>query len=873
MDIILGHQNHDFDCVASMVAAKRLYPDARIFLQPTAEGGVLEFLNLYRDYFSFFRFSQYREEDIDNLIVVDTNKAERLGPYEKLLEGAENIIVFDHHPPDDSTIDTDEYYYDEAGALITVMVNRVREKEIVPTPFEATLFMLGLHQETGGLQFGTTGASDYEVGRYLLENGADLDLVQNFCNRQLNEEQRELFNELLSGSRHLSINNVPVTVAVARRDEYIPELALLAHKLRDVENINLLFLLVKMGNRIQLVIRNRYEYVDAGAIAGQFGGGGHKRAASATLSGITLEEAQDAIIDLLKKKLKPEVTAADIMTSPVHSVRQDLPIKEAHKIMLRLGHHGLPITDDADQLVGVITRSDVDKAIHHDLTHAPVKGFMSSDVITISADTGLQQIQNTLMENQVGRLPVVTDDRLVGIVTRTDLIRVLHERYQPTPEEQFKSSPAYSSVREPDNVEHLLREILSKKWFRRLRSWGELCAKLDDSLFLVGGCVRDILMEEKTKDFDFVVENDGIKFARELAGKEGGSISVHEKFKTAVVTLKDGNRIDIATARSEYYSHPAALPRVNVDHASVYQDLQRRDFTINAMAINLLPAHFGELLDFYSGRRDIEEGRVRVLHPTSFLDDPTRIFRAVRFAARFNFKIANPTKFQLNQALQGSPFQAVSGDRLREELNHVFLESDPWSGVSLLFEHKILQALESQLKPLPEMEDWFSEAQELIAKYQPSYPQMVYYCLLFDPLDRDKSLSLSRRLTFRQDHIDIIEKYKAFDDLREELMWATKKSRIYQLVDRVSLTESILALMAREEGKNRKKLAEYLEKLQQQKPLVTGEKLIELGLEPGPELGDLLEKLFLWQLDMDDPAEGKLLDRLKKEQSELKLDL
>ncbi|MFP4687635.1 MAG: CBS domain-containing protein [bacterium] len=869
MDIIIGHQNHDFDCVASMVAAKRLYPEGRIFLQPTAEGGVLEFLNLYRDYFSFFRFSQYRDEKIKKLIIVDTNKKERLGPYEKTLARAEEIIVYDHHPPGEATIDADEYYYDEAGALITVMVNKLRKKNIIPTPFEATLFMLGVHQETGNLQFGTTAAADYEVGCFLMENGADLDIVQNFCNRKLNAEQRELFNDILSGSHQFSINNIPVTIASASRDEYVPELALLAHKLRDVENINLLFLLVKMGNRIQLVIRNRYQHVDAGAIAGQFGGGGHKRAASATLSGVTLSEAQEAIIDLLKNKLKPEITAADIMSSPVHSVRQDLPVEEAHKIMLRLGHHGLPITDSDDRLVGIITRSDVDKAIHHSLTHAPVKGFMSPEVTTVSPETGLQQIQNILMENQIGRLPVVAGERLVGIVTRTDIIRVLHERYQPSREEQFRSSPAYSSIREPDNVEYLLKEILSEKWYRRLREWGKLSGRIGDSVFLVGGCVRDILMEEETRDFDFVVEKDGIGFARALVEKEGGSLSVHEKFKTAVVTLEDGCKLDIATARSEYYSHPAALPRVDIDHASVYQDLQRRDFTINAMAINLLPDHFGDLLDFYGGRRDIEEGRIRVLHTTSFLDDPTRIFRAVRFAARFNFKIARSTEFQLNQALPGSPFQSVSGDRLREELNQLFLEADPWFGVKKLFEYNVLQVLEPELELLEEMKEWFGRARELIKRYNPALPQMLYYCLLFEPLKLEKAVSLARRLTFRQDSMEILEKYKEFDNFRDELLWASKDSRIYELADRISLTESILALMAREPEKNREKLRRYLEELQKIEPVIDGKQLIKLGMKPGPELGYALEKMFMYQLDMENPTPEKLLDRLKTEEPQL----
>ncbi len=760
MDIILGHQNHDFDCVASMVAAKKLYPEAKIFLQPTAEGGVLEFLNLYRNHFSFFKYSEYRGQDIDKLIVVDTNKLDRLGPYAKLVERAGRVIVYDHHPAENATIEADEYYSDEAGALITIFVEKIRQNRLTPTDFEANLFMLGLHQETGGLQFGTTGPRDYEAGRFLPESGADLDLVQNFCYRRLTEEQKTLFRELLDNSRNISINNVPVTISTARREEYIPEIALLAHKLRDTENANLLCLLVQMGTRIQLVIRNRYQHVDGGAIADQFGGGGHKRAASATLSGVTLEEAREALLNHLQEKIKPELVARDIMTSPVHSIRPDLPVTEAHEIMLRLGHHGLPITDQNNKLVGIITRSDVDKAIDHELTHAPVKGFMTPDVITIKPELGLQEIQNAMMSNQIGRLPVVEEDRLVGIVTRTDLIRVLHERHQPSRQEQFQQPPAFSSIRDPDNIESLLKQVLEQKWLRRMKDWGELCGRMEDTLFLVGGCVRDILMEESTKDFDFVVENDGIKFARRLADETGGEVAVHRKFGTAIVTLPGGDKVDIATARSEYYSHPAALPRVELEHASVYQDLQRRDFTINAMAVNLSPGSFGDLLDFYGGRQDIEEGKIKIIYATSFLDDPTRIFRAIRFASRFDFEIGKRTDFQLRQAVEGRPFEPVSGDRLRDELFMIFQENDPWKIVDQLFQYGVLKALHPRIRRAGQMDEWFAEAALLIEQYKPERPEMVYLCLLVDSLKKEEARRFGQRLTLSRTNLEIIRNYQ-----------------------------------------------------------------------------------------------------------------
>ncbi|MFB6345487.1 MAG: bifunctional oligoribonuclease/PAP phosphatase NrnA, partial [bacterium] len=271
MKIIVGHQNLDFDCVSSMVAVQKLHTDATIFLQATAEGNVLEYLNLYRHHFSFERESQFNPDDVDTVIVVDTNSRSRLGKYSEAIDQAEKVILYDHHPPEHGDIDADEVHVDSVGALITMMVEKLQKQNIKLSSVEATLFMLGLHQETGGLQFGTTGIRDYQAGTFLMEAGADLDVVQNFIYQQLTDEQMSLFNDLLSNARSLSINNVPVTISMAERDEYISEVALLAHKLRDTENANLLCLLVRLGERIQLVIRNRYSNIDAGELACQFG--------------------------------------------------------------------------------------------------------------------------------------------------------------------------------------------------------------------------------------------------------------------------------------------------------------------------------------------------------------------------------------------------------------------------------------------------------------------------------------------------------------------------------------------------------------------------------------------------------------------------
>jgi len=869
MEAILGHQNLDFDCVSSMVAAQKIHPDSNIFLQPTSEGNVLEYLNLYRHHFSFQRHSQFDLDVLETVIVVDTNRRSRLGPYEEAIDAADRIVVYDHHPPEQSNIDADEYYFDSVGALITYMVELLRGRSLQISPIEATLFLLGLHQETGSLQFGNTDARDYETGKFLMEAGANLDVVQNFIHRQLNEDQIDLFNDLLDESRQKTINNVPVTIATAEREEYLGEISLLTHKLQETENCNVLFVLVRLGNRIQMVFRSRYEYVDVGSIAEEFGGGGHGRAASATLSGITLHEAESALEDTLRDRLKPELVAEDIMSKPVHSVRQDLPVSEAQNVMHRLGHQGMPIIDENEELVGIISRTDIDKAIQHDLTHAPVKGFMSPHVVTASQDTSLSQLKEIMMDEQIGRLPIVEGGEIRGIVSRSDMIRALHRKKPLEGETNPAVHQSYSRDID-DNIEPRIPRLLPKPWTHRLKEWGKLAAEMDEQLFIVGGCVRDLLMEKPIKDIDFVVERDGIQFARELVNREGGRCSVHEKFRTAVITLPDDTQIDIATARSEYYSHPAALPDVEIDHVSVAQDLRRRDFTINAMAVSVNPETFGDLLDPYGGRTDIVERQIRILYATSFLDDPTRIFRAVRFAERFHFEIEDRTYLQMKQALRGHPFDPVSGDRIREELNLIFQESEVSNIVQSLYEYEIMQELSPEFSKPGDMSDYFRNAGEYLEQYEVKHPELVYYLILFEPLSDNTAVELAQRLNFPSSYHKQIKKSTDFKSVREQLAEVRSPSEIVRALEDFDYTELLIARCCLEREPIRNSIRKFLNRLAHVEPIVTGDELEEWGLEPGPEMGEILDRLYYYQLDHPE-ARLETLESFYREQLEPEL--
>ncbi len=276
---------------------------------------------------------------------------------------------------------------------------------------------------------------------------------------------------------------------------------------------------------------------------------------------------------------------------------------------------------------------------------------------------------------------------VVGIATRTDVLAAYQGRW-----EQEQAEAATPQV-------YTMQALAEHPFFGRLF---KACSALSDDyagVYLVGGFVRDLVLEQPNVDVDVAVEGDGIEFATRLATQLGGRVRAHRKFKTAVVLLppailgeapawlRSGSEpfhVDVATTRTEFYDYPAALPRV--EHASIRQDLFRRDFTINAMAISLRGRDFGTVIDFFGGYRDLKDGVIRVLHNLSFIEDPTRIFRAVRYENRYGFRMDEQTKSFARSCVDMHLVGDLSSVRLRDELIALLSESDVEWTLGRLFE-------------------------------------------------------------------------------------------------------------------------------------------------------------------------------------------
>ena len=738
MDVITTHINADFDSLGAMVAAKRLYPEAIMIFAGSQERSLRHFFlqsTLYA--FDIRRIKDVELESIERLILVDVCDSERIGPFADVArrEGVD-VHVFDHHPEGAADLKGSKVHIESVGSTVTIFAHLFMQQEVEPTPEEATVMMLGLYEDTGSLTFASTTEKDYQAAAFLLRHGANLNAVSDFLVQELTAAQISLLNDLIRDRIYIPVRGIDVCIAHASREHYVPDLAVLAHKLRDMEHIEVLIMAVRMGDRIFMVARSRLPEVHVGEILGEFGGGGHAYAASGTVRDLTLVELLDRLPHALEKNIERIHDAAHLMSSPVKSLDASSTVGDARAFLTRYQINAAPVLEEGG-VVGIISRQVVERAAHHGLVEVSVREYMTTDLRTVTPDTDLDQLQDILVEGQQRLVPVLDEEQqLLGVVTRTDLLRhIVRDRRQSLSRWGRAGTP---NLRRKQ-IASLMRERLPKRIMEMLREMGETGRDLGVELYAVGGFVRDLIVRSRNLDIDIVVEGDGIAFADAYAHKAGCRVRAHRKFGTAVIIFQDGFKVDVASTRREYYQSPGQLP--TVEKASLRHDLYRRDFTINTLALSLTPPHFGQLLDYFGAQRDLRDGAVRVLHNLSFVEDPTRMFRAVRFEQRFNFRLGGQTEQLLKSAVRMGFLDKVGGSRLYNELVIMLREADPLKAIRRMQELDLLKCLHPQLILDDDTCEVFAQADravhwhELLYLGEPCQRWLVYALCLLTGLD------------------------------------------------------------------------------------------------------------------------------------------
>ncbi len=873
MLLILTHENADFDAVAAQLAAHKLYPEGVPLLSRRVNRNVSQFLTLHWGALPFMRPDEWRRKHIDRVLLVDS----QVVPTVRGIRGREPVQVIDHHTGHQAK-EGWLYHVEPVGATVTLLVEQIQATGLSLTPIEATLLLLGVYEDTGALTYDTTTARDGYAAAWLLEQGAQLSMARQFLNIPLTPAQQTLYEQLEASTEWHVIHEQPIAIATATApDTFEEEISSIAHRLRDALDAPGIVVLVQLRHHVQMVARSSHEAVDVARLAKALGGGGHSRAAAAMIPEQTLAWVKGQVVAHLLQIVQPAVRVEQIMSYRVQRLPVTTTVRAAYEQMQRSGHEGYPVVDEQGHIVGLLTRRGVDRAMNHRLEKYTLDKVMKSGRVTVRPTDSVSYLQRLMIEADWGQIPVVDEqDHIIGIVTRTDLLRLLTRLSVEDMTPQWR--------------EQLARYLDPALW-RLVQVISDAAAGLNLPLYFVGGLVRDFLLQKPLTDIDMVVEGEAIRLADYLQTQYGGELHTHERFGTATWTLTaevwqtvESNKlsvisdqspvsslsvsqslnllprsIDFVTARSEFYEQPSALPEV--ERGSIKLDLHRRDFTINTLAIRLDGAHLGELLDFYGGQRDLEEGIIRVLHSLSFIDDPTRILRAVRFEQRLGFAIEPRTLELVAAALP--MFDRVSGERIRHELEHSLREADPRKVLQRLHELGVLAQLHPQLTWNETFAAAFTRLETLLK--EPAWQETcqgdslapIYFITWLAPFPPEVQTAVSERirarLTTRQDIETvglILRDLAALPDnvlpgeVERVLRPHNKRPRVFLIA--LSLTAD--EFVARH-------IRAYYFQYRHVKSTITGHDLQKMGLKPGPRYAEILDGLLAARLN------GKLKTR------------
>ncbi|MFN2151117.1 MAG: CBS domain-containing protein [Anaerolineales bacterium] len=869
MRIILTHEQTDFDGLASLLGAYLLDESAIPVLPRRMNRNVRAFMTIYGADLPFVDPRDLNDQTIEAVALVDTQSLTSI----KGMTPKTRVSAIDHHTPRQDLPANWELTFQETGANTTIFAESIQERDVHLSVVQATLLLLGIYEDTGSLTYTRTTPRDVRAAAFLLEQGASLTIAHDYINHPLSLQQQEIYDQLRQDAEPHTIHNYTVIVSQGDARGMDEELSTVAHKMRDLLDPDAILLLINIRGGVQLIARSTSDQINVAKLAAHFGGGGHARAAAALIKNKPREEVHAELIEVLPKFVQPGVTVAEIMSRAPQILHPTTPVQEISRRMQRYGYEGYPVVEN-NEILGLVTRRAVDRALSHKL-NLTASNLMESGNVHVHPDHSIDYLQNVMTDTGWGQIPVVerSSHNIIGIVTRTDLLKTLAPQV-PIPGRR--------------NLGEKLESALPAARLELLKEVAAIAQEQRTAIYIVGGFVRDLLMGLPSLDFDIVVEGDAIELAKAVQAQFGGRITTHKRFGTAKWFLKkpedrqqktnhspflaeNGSHLpatlDFITARTEFYTQPTVLP--TVESGSIKLDLHRRDFTINTLALRLDGHHFGDLHDYWGGYNDLRQGLVRVLHSLSFIDDPTRILRAVRYEQRYNFKIGKRTQELL---LEARPLiERISGDRVRHELDNILAEERAIPMLTRLKELGILEAIHPDLKWDAWIEAQFAKI-ELPAPEWNMGPELkgqslyrvLAYTLWLMRLPAPKARKVAKRLRVArviaetvQNSCELWQKLPVSPDARP--------SELVELFDKVTPAALYAVYSASNDEELCQNIYAYITTWRQIKPQNTGDDLQARDLPPGPHYKEILTRLRQAWLDgeVNSPeAEAALLDQL-----------
>ena len=809
--ILLAPPNADLDALSSLYGLSLLEKDAKLFytsFSPKAK-------KLFEDIKDRFNILKSLEglENI-HIFTVDYSSIDFVfGLLKK--EKIKKITLFDHHIRHIEKEPLVEAYIDETlGACTTLIIEYIIKKQIPISKEDASILLCGIYDDTNYFSIKDISPRDFEAASYLIKKGADIEFVNKYVKSYISLKDVIHVEEYLKSLEILNINGKKIGFIVldTTQESIIDNLK----DLKELEDLDAYFII--MSSSINTYVVARSKTIDVESILSKLGGGGHTLASGLKLNFVSSKKLKSIILELLKEE-NPKITLKDIMTKHPLTLKKDMSVEEAFYTLSNFKISKAPVLDENEHVMGAITKKVSAKAL--DISKKSKVQELLVSIPLLKEDDFIWEAEKVFLENPLVPMIGVLDKegKLVGIITKSDLIRHI------TGDEEQKIST--KRINTPSYMMDIIMDIKS-------------VIPKGEKLYLVGGVVRDIILNRPSYDIDFVFEGDidlleqslkshGIKTHRFL-----GFNSVHFKYK--------GFKIEISSTRREYYEMAGAYPVVS--KASLKEDLFRRDFTINTLLLSLDEEDFGTVIDYFGALNDIKNKIIRVLHPLSFIEDPVRILRAIRFEAKLNFKLSKDTKRLLEETLQKGMLKYAPKGRIFNELKialqekefeNIFETYKKYGIIESLFEYKPDYIyIEEKSKNLKMFSDWY------LLEYKTPFKEaswIFFWLLVKNAPSLEEILKGISAPAFVYKFVEINIKH-----IISEILKAKKPSELYIILKPFSLEE--LALFATEGNVDvMNRIVKYLSHLKNLKPN------IDISSIPPADRSKVIEESKLIEMD------------------------
>jgi tRNA nucleotidyltransferase (CCA-adding enzyme) len=823
---VISYDGAGFTALAPMLALGLLHPNARLILPGNPDQRVQAYLRENEDTMLLADPLALDLRELTELYIIGNPEDHNFCDLSRYKEAAGEIVVYSSNP---------------SGTLTSQLVQSLVREEMEISPLQATFLALGIYEETRCLTSGATPQDFYALAR-LFERQAHSGMLQKYLQNGGEMDRQLMFEKLVSNYQLDSIAGYRVLFCRGEVWDFLDGLTLLGRELlKGLEAQMLVAIFPFHGNNYINALALPEASLDLLEVFSPFNATGSPANAAFFQEGnpdVMMEEVKN----LLFKTLSAKTTAADIMNTYVKSIAPETTLSDARDQLEKMASTSLLVAVEG-AYIGIISHQQVNKAVRFGYGHDPVEHYMEKNVPTVPPHTSLDTLLGIMARTERELIPVVdSKNRLAGTVSLKELVQAIHQEQNPL-------TRGLAAIPAEENLRLLIEERVPKYMQGVLHMIGKIGDEMQLPVHAVGGFVRDLILGMPNEDVDVVVEGDALTLATKVNDILGGKLTENKDFGTARITTPR-QRLDFSTARQEFYAQPAALPEV--ERASLKKDLFRRDFTINTMAFQLNLSRFGHLFDYFKGLQDLESKTLRVLYSLSFVEDPLRIFRAVRFAVRLGFEIEPESKTLIKNALRSKVLNKVSKDRLGKELGLAFREKRVMLVMKELADLGVLAQIFPKLTLTSENFRIIREIEELLLQTDPAEreqvkPTPLYIAALFYGKSRLDLFSKLHRIRISSREVDMVaailhDADTAAGMLTEE---GLPPEQVYDIFNKMTFETRLFVLALARGSLPRQYYESFSRKMKNLNPTLTGRDLLNMGLEPGPVFKDILNMLKL----------------------------